>query len=135
MKEFLGGLDYFLVTMPLTNSTKGLIGEQELRMLRRDAVLINPARAQIIEEKAFIRCLAEKWIRGASLDVHYAYPLPPEHPLWDMPNLVMTPHISGSALSPHFLARIYDILSRNCARFISSEPLLNELTEAQLKGK
>lgn len=134
MEEFLGELDYFLITMPLTDSTKGLIGERELRMLRPDAVLINPARAQIIDENVFIRCLAEKWIRGASLDVHYAYPLPPEHPLWDMPNLIMTPHISGSAESPHFLMRIYDIFSRNCARYIRSEPLLNELTDSQLKG-
>ena len=134
MKEFLGGLDYFLVTMPLTDSTRGLIGEEELRLLRPDAVLINPARAQIIDEEVFIRCLKEKWIRGASLDVHYAYPLPPEHPLWDMPNLIMTPHISGSSMSPHFLNRIYDIFSRNLVRYINAEPLLNELTESQLRG-
>lgn len=134
MEEFLGGLDYFLITMPLTDSTRGLIGEKELRQLRPDAVLINPARAQIIEEEVFIRCLKEKWIRGASLDVHYAYPLPPDHPLWDMPNLIMTPHISGSSMSPHFLTRIYDIFSRNLVRYASSEPLLNELTETQLRG-
>ena len=134
MEEFLGGLDYFLITMPLTDSTKGLIGERELRMLRPDAVLINTARAQIIEEEVFLRCLEEKWIRGASLDVHYAYPLPPDHPLWDMPNLIMTPHISGSSMSPHFLARIYDIFSKNCTRYLGSAPLLNELTESQLRG-
>ncbi|MFV0338082.1 MAG: D-2-hydroxyacid dehydrogenase [Chthoniobacterales bacterium] len=135
MKEFLGGLDYLLLTMPLTNSTKGLVGEKELKMLRPGAVVINPARAQIIDEEVFIRCLKEKWVRGVSLDVHYAYPLPPEHPLWDMPNLVMTPHISGSTKSPHFLARIYDIFSKNCKRYSRSEPLLNELTEFQLQGK
>jgi len=134
MKDFMGGLDYFLVTMPLTDSTKGLIGEKELRMLPPHAVLINPARAAIIDEDVFIRCLREKWIRGASLDVHYAYPLPPEHPLWDMPNLVMTPHISGSSLSPQFLKRIYDILSQNCGRYVNREPLLNELTDSQLQG-
>lgn len=135
MEEFLGGLDYFLITMPLTSTSRGLIGERELRMLKSSAVLINPARAAIIEEAAFIRCLKEKWIRGASVDVHYAYPLPPEHPLWEMPNLVMTPHISGSGESPHFLERMYDMFIRNCERFIKNEPLLNQLSEPQLKGQ
>jgi len=134
-EEFLGGLDYLFITMPLTPATKGLIGEHELRMLKPTAVLINPARAAIIDEQIFIRCLKENWIRGASLDVHYAYPLPPEHPLWTMPNLVMTPHISGSAASPYFFQRIYDILAQNLARYVSGQPLLNELSESQLKGK
>lgn len=133
MSEFLGGLDYLLVTMPLTAATKGLIGERELRMLPPHAVLINPARAQIIDEDVFIRCLTEKWIRGISLDVHYAYPLPPEHPLWELPNLIMTPHISGSAMSQHFLQRIYDIVAQNCERYVGGQPLLNELTESQLR--
>ena len=99
LPEFLGALDYLFITMPLTPATTGLIGETELRMLKPSSVLINPARAAIIEEKAFIRALQEKWIRGASLDVHYAYPLPPEHALWELPNLIMTPHISGTSLS------------------------------------
>ena len=133
--EFLDGLDYLFITMPLTPATRGLIGESELHMLKPSAVLINPARAAIIKEQAFIRCLREGWIRGASLDVHYAYPLPPEHPLWTMPNLVMTPHISGSAASPYFFQRIYDIFVNNFARFSKGEPLLNELSESQLKGQ
>lgn len=135
MVEFLGGLNYLFITMPLTPATRGLIGERELHLLKPSAVLINPARAAIINEQAFIRCLREGWIRGASLDVHYAYPLPPEHPLWAMPNLVMTPHISGSAASPYFFQRIYDIFVSNFARFSKGEALLNELSESQLKGQ
>ena len=61
--------------------------------------------------------------------------LPPEHPLWKMPNLIMTPHISGSALSQNFLPRAYDIFTQNLERFCSGKPLLNELTTAQLQGK
>jgi phosphoglycerate dehydrogenase-like enzyme len=134
MQEFLQGLDYLVLGMALTPATTGLIGEKELRMLKPSAVLINPTRAAIIEERAFVECLRDKWIRGASLDVHYAYPLPPEHPLWEMSNLIMTPHISGSAASPYFFERIYDIFSQNLERFLSNRPLLNELTEAQLRG-
>ena len=135
MEESLGGLDYFLVTLPLTPATEGLIGEQELRMLRPEAVLINPARAQLIPQEAFIRCLREQWIRGASLDAHYAYPLPPEHPLWELPNVILTPHISGSVSSPYFHERVYDIFATNCERYARGEVLLNELTREQLEGK
>jgi len=135
LKEFLGGLDYLFLGMALTDETTGIIGEAELRMLKPSAVLINPTRAAIIEEQAMIRCMSEKWIRGASLDVHYAYPLPPEHPLWSMQNVILTPHISGSSASSHFMTRIYDIFGQNLARYINTRPLLNELTDAQLRGK
>jgi len=134
-EEFFGGLDYLIIAMPLTPATKGIIGENQLRMLKSSAVLINPARAPIIEEQAYIRCLRERWIRGSSLDVHYAYPLPPEHPLWAMPNLILTPHISGSESSPHFSERIYDIFIQNLERYCTGRPLLNELSESQLKGE
>lgn len=134
MQEFLGGLDYLILALPHTAATTGLIGEKELRMLQPSAVLINPARAKIINEQALLRALKERWFRGVSLDVHYQYPLPPEHPLWEMPNLMMTPHISGSALSPHFQTRIFDIFTQNLDRFGKDEPLLNELTKAQLLG-
>lgn len=135
IKEFMGGLDYLIVTIPLTPATRGIIGEKELRMLRPDAVLINCARGPIIEEQAYIRCLREGWIRGSSLDVHYAYPLPPEHPLWRMPNLVMTPHISGGSGGAHFLPRTYRLFGQNLARYCAGRPLLNELSQAQLEGK
>lgn len=135
MEEFLGGLDYLILGMALTPATTGLMRENELRMLKPSAVLINPTRAAIIEERAFVRCLQERWIRGASLDVYYAYPLPPEHPLWSLPNLIMTPHISGSAAGPNFLNRIYDIFTQNLERFVAQRPLLNELTTEQLQGR
>jgi len=135
VEEFLSGLDYLILGMALTPATTGLIGEKELRLLKPSAVLINPTRAAIIQEQAFVRCLRENWIRGASVDVHYAYPLPREHPLWEMPNLVMTPHISGSSESPHFMTRLYDVFAQNLERFVTHQPLLNELTSAQLQGK
>jgi phosphoglycerate dehydrogenase-like enzyme len=135
IKEFMGGLDYLIVTVPLTPVTKGIVGEKELRMLQPHAVLINCARAPIIEEQAYIRCLREGWIRGSSLDVHYAYPLPTEHPLWRIPNLIMTSHISGAAESPKFLPRAYSIFVQNMERYCAGKPLLNELTTAQLQGK
>lgn len=129
---FLGSLDFLVVALPLTRGTEGLIGERELQALPRTAYVLNPARGSIIRQEALLRALREKWIAGAALDTHYQYPMPPEHPLWKDPNVIFTPHISGSSLSPKFKQRLWEIFSLNVERFARSEPLLNELTPAQL---
>ncbi len=133
--EFLGGLDFLIVAMPLTPATQGRIGERELRALPPAAFVLNPARGPIVEEQALLRALAEGWIAGAALDTHYAYPLPAEHPLWRFPNVILTPHISGSSLSTHFQARLWDIFAANLKRYQAGAPLLNRLTERQLNGE
>jgi phosphoglycerate dehydrogenase-like enzyme len=132
--EFFAGLDYLILATPITPATTGIIGEAELRMLPPHAVLINPARAGLVNEDALVKCLTEGWIRGATFDVHYAYPLPPEHRVWSLPNLILTPHISGSSLNPHFQERTFDIFIQNVRRLQAGEPLLNELTAAQIRG-
>ena len=132
--EFLGGLDFLVLGLPLTKLTEGLIGERELRALPDHAYVLNPARGPIIQEQALISALQEKWIAGAALDTHYHYPMPPEHPLWKMPNVIMTPHISGSSLSPSYLTHLWDIFSVNANRYANGEALLNELTPEQLAG-
>lgn len=131
---FLGGLDFLIVALPLTKATEGLIGERELQALPRHACLLNPARGPIIKQEALLRALHEKWIAGAALDTHYHYPMPPDHPLWRFPNVILTPHISGSLLGPKFKPRLWEIFSINVDRYERSEPLLNELTPAQLGG-
>ena len=86
-----------------------------------------------MREETLLRALSENWIAGAALDTHYCYPMPPGHPLWSFPTVIMTPHISGSDKSSHYLERIWDIFSANVQRYLSGEPLLNELTAEQLK--
>src|SRR5690606_35435580 len=120
--------------MPLTDVSRGAIGEAELRALPLHAFVFNPARGPIIQEQALLKALREKWFAGAALDTHYAYPLPPEHPLWSMPNALLTPHISGSSGSQHYPRRVWDIFTQNLDRFRTGRPLLNELTPAQLTG-
>lgn len=134
-KEFLSSLDFLIVAMPLTKATEGRIGESELRLLQPGAFLLNPARGPIIQEQALLKALRERWIAGAALDVHYHYPLPSDHPLWGLPNVILTPHISGSALSPWFLKRAWDIFLQNVERYRAGQPLLNELTSVQLSGE
>lgn len=132
---FLSELDYLVVAVPLTNATRGLIGERELRALPPRAVVLNPARGPIIAEAALLKALREKWIAGAALDTHYYYPLPKDHPLWRFPNVIISPHISGSGLSPHFEERLWEIFVENAGRFTRGETLLNELSPAALSGK
>ena len=133
--EFLSGLDFLVVAMPKTRSTTGIVGERELEALPRSAFVLNPARATLIQESALLRALQEGWIAGAALDAHYAYPMPKDHPLWRFPNVIMTPHISGSTLSPYYTRRIWDIFLQNVGRFLAGQPLLNELTPAELRGE
>lgn len=134
-EEFFKSLDFLIMAIPQTGTTEGIMGEAELKMLRRGAFLLNPARGPLIHEQALIRALQEGWISGAALDTHYYYPMPTGHPLWNMPNVIFTPHISGSSSSPHFLERVYDIFIENVKRLQSGKPLLNELTPSQLKGE
>lgn len=133
--EFLGQLDFLIIAMPLTNQTRGLVGEQDLKQLPRRAYLLNPARGPIIQEQALLKALHEGWIAGAALDTHYHYPMPPDHPLWKFPNVIMTPHISGSTAMPEFPQRIWEIFLANVERWIAGRPLLNELTPNQLAGQ
>lgn len=133
--EFLGGLDFLILTLPLTKATEGLIGERELQALPRTAFVLNPARGRIIRQEALLQALREKWIAGAAIDTHYQYPMPPDHPLWKFPNVIFTPHISGSNMTQTFKARLWEIFSINVERLAGGEPLLNELTPAQLAGE
>jgi phosphoglycerate dehydrogenase-like enzyme len=99
--DLLACADYVAITLPLTPTTRGLIGERELERMKPDAVLVNVARAEIVDEEALYRALAEKRIAGAALDVWYRYPagpeptLPARHPFHELTNLLMTPHVSG----------------------------------------
>ena len=131
---FCKRLDFFVAAMPLTKMTEGIIGEGMLRTLPAGAYLLNFARGPLIVEQALLNVLRDGHLGGAALDVHYHYPMPADHPLWRFPNVIMTPHISGSSLSPNFLPRIYDILTQNVRRYMMGEPLLNELSADQLNG-
>jgi phosphoglycerate dehydrogenase-like enzyme len=130
--DFLRGLDFLVLAMPLTASTRGIVGAAELQTLPPTAYVLNPARGPLIQEEALLCALRERWIAGAALDTHYYYPLPPSHPLWAMPNVILTPHISGSGGSPYYAQRVWDIFVQNVERYLTGRPLLNELTASQL---
>jgi phosphoglycerate dehydrogenase-like enzyme len=133
-KEFLESLDFLILSMPLTPENEGIIGERELDCLPQTAYLLNPARGPLVKEEALITALGEHRIAGAALDTHYYYPMPQDHPLWSFPHVIMTPHVSGSSKSPHFLERVWDIFCQNVKRYSQGRPLLNELSANDLSA-
>ena len=95
LNEAAAGADYFIVLTPYTERTHHLVSREVLAALPRSAVLINIARGPVVDEAALIEALSEKRIAGAGLDVFDQEPLPPDHPFWHMPNVMVTPHIGG----------------------------------------
>jgi len=103
MDQVLSEADFVLVSTPLIDSTRGLIGEREIGLMRQDAYLINPARGHIVDEKALYEALASNSITGAAIDTWYQYPVseidsprPSKYPFWELNNIIMTPHHSGA---------------------------------------
>jgi phosphoglycerate dehydrogenase-like enzyme len=129
--EFFSGVDFLILALPHTQQSTGLVGEKELRALQRSAFVLNPARGPIIQEQALLAALREGWIAGAALDTHFAYPLPPEHPLWRFSNVIITPHISGADRSKLFPGRLAELFVQNVERFVTGRPLLNVVTAAE----
>lgn len=123
LQNMLRQSDYVVVAVPLTQETKKLIGENELRAMQSHTYLVNVARGRVLDEKALIRALREGWIGGVGLDVTEEEPLPPDSPLYSLPNVILTPHISG--VSVHYDKRLAALFADNLHRFRAGEPLRN----------
>jgi phosphoglycerate dehydrogenase-like enzyme len=129
LHRLLAESDYVVLSMPLTAETRGMIGEAELRAMKPTAVLVNIARGAVVVEEALMRALREGWIAGAALDVFEKEPLPPDSPLWDMENVLVTPHISGG--TEIYNQRAVTIFTDNLHRYLAGEPLLNVVDPAR----
>ena len=123
LDEVLGASDLVVVAAPLTDETAGMIGADQLRAMRENAWLINIARGRLIDELALRRALEASWIAGAVLDVFTDEPLPPDSPLYDTPNLILTPHTSWS--SDQVVERSVHLFVENLRRFADGQPLEN----------
>lgn len=125
LDDLLRRSDAVLVTAPLTPETTGLIGAHELQEMKEGAWLYNVARGRLVDEVALRRALEAGWIGGAVLDVFTEEPLPADSPLYDAPNLLITPHTSWA--SDRVLDRSLDLFVENLARFVAGEPLHNRV--------
>lgn len=97
LDELLAQSHFVSLNVPLTVDTRRMIGERELRLMRRDAILVNVARGGVVDHDALLKALVEGWIRGAALDVTEPEPLPRDHPLLALENLTITPHLGSAA--------------------------------------
>ncbi|MGH9369372.1 MAG: NAD(P)-dependent oxidoreductase, partial [Thermoanaerobaculia bacterium] len=126
LDEVLRRADYLVITLSLTAATRGLLGERELRLMKPTAVLINVARAEIVDEEALYRALVQKTIAGAALDVWYRYQtgagptFPARHAFHELPNVLMTPHVSG--WSEGMLEARAKLIAKNIDRVARGEP-------------
>ena len=118
--DVLATVDALVLACPLTARTRHLIGEREIALMRPGAVIVNVARGAVIDESALIDALTAGHLGGACLDVFEIEPLPENHPLWSMPNVIITPHVAGT--SPRIAERHTQVLLENVRRFVAGEP-------------
>jgi phosphoglycerate dehydrogenase-like enzyme len=129
LDKVLSGADYLAITLSLTEATRGLLGERELRLMKPTAVLVNVARAEIVDEAALYRALARRTIAAAALDVWYQYPkragptVPARHAFQELPNVLMTPHVSG--WTEGTLGARARLIAENIHRVARGEPPVN----------
>ena len=123
LHDLLPEADFVVLMTPLTPETRGLIGEGELRLMKRDAYLVNVARGGVVDEAALIRALRAGWIAGAGLDVFEHEPLSPDSPLWEMTNVIITGHYAG--VTPAYDDRAFEVFLDNLRRYRAGQPLRN----------
>ena len=128
LHDLLPHADVVVLTAPQTPETQSLIGTAELALMKHTAVIANVSRGALIDEDALVTALRDGQIGGAALDVFRDEPLGPDHRLWSVPNLLITPHSAGFR-SDHWHA-VTDVFADNLRRFDRGEPLLNVVDKA-----
>jgi phosphoglycerate dehydrogenase-like enzyme len=123
LPELLGESDFVVLAAPLTEDTHGLIDDAAIAQLKRGAWVINVARGELVDDRALGRALREGRLGGAVLDTFREEPLPPTSPLYDLPNVILTPHTSWS--STRVLDRSVDLFCENLRRYAAGQPLVN----------
>jgi glyoxylate/hydroxypyruvate reductase A len=129
MARVLGASDYLALCVPQTAETVGLLGTAEIAVIKPGAVLINIARGSVIDEPAMIAALRSGHLRGAALDVVAREPLAAESPLWDMPNVLITPHSMSTGIDEN--QRLTTLFCDNLRRYLAEQPLLNVIDKVR----
>lgn len=117
--------DVLVLALPLTEATRGIVGERLLRSMKPTATLVNIGRGALVQEPALSRAMREGWIAGAALDVFVHEPLPAESPLWGLPKVLLTPHVAGT--HPDYMVRSAGIFLQNLRLYQAGKPLRNEV--------
>jgi phosphoglycerate dehydrogenase-like enzyme len=123
LNEAIAMADYVVVAAPHTPTSERMIGPAQFAAMKPTAVLVNISRGALVDEPAMIDALKEGRIAGAALDVFVQEPLPPASPLWDLPNVLITPHNAGS--NPNYDKRVVELFCGNLGRYLRGETLKN----------
>jgi phosphoglycerate dehydrogenase-like enzyme len=130
LQAMLREADFLVLAAPHTPETDGIVGEAELAAMKSSAVLINIGRGALVDEPALIRALQQERLAGAALDVFANEPPPEDSPLWDMPNVIVSPHSASTVTQEN--ARITELFCDNLRRYLSGQPLRNVLDTKKL---
>ncbi len=130
LTPLLNQADYLVLAVPHTRETEKMITATEFAQLPKGAVIINIARGAVIDEPAMIEALQNSQLAGAALDVFEVEPLPPESPLWEMPNVIISPHSASTAETEN--AKITNLFRENLQLFLADEPMKNVLDVERL---
>jgi D-2-hydroxyacid dehydrogenase (NADP+) len=125
LHELAGAVDALVIAIPLTPETRGLVDASVLAAMRPGAFFVNVGRGEVVDEPALVDALESGRLGGAGLDVFAVEPLPADSPLWDLPNVIVTPHSSGGTAGTE--RRAADIFVDNLARYARGRPLRNEV--------
>jgi phosphoglycerate dehydrogenase-like enzyme len=125
LDELVGEADAIVVTLPLTDETRGLISRETIARMRDGAILVNVGRGAVIDEEALIDALRSGKLAGAALDVFGEEPLPGSSPLWELDNVILSPHTA--ALSVRENERIVELFAENLRRYLRGDELLNRI--------
>jgi phosphoglycerate dehydrogenase-like enzyme len=123
LREGLAEADAIVLAIPRTHDNRVLLGEPEFAMMKPTAILVNVARGQLVDEQVLLEALRTNRIEGAGLDAFHHEPLPPDHPLWTMPNVLISPHMAAFAYE--YWAPVVDVFLDNVERFRRGAPLQN----------
>ncbi len=116
--------DFLVITLPLTRETRGFVDESVFSRMKSSSFLIDVSRGGVVDHGALVEALNDGRLAGAALDVYPVEPLPESSPLWEMKNVILSPHIAGS--SRHYLELAIDLFVENMQRYLADQPLLNE---------
>ena len=114
INKVLPEADIVILCIALSEKTRGVLGEEQFRMMKQGGILVNIARGELIDEKALIRCMEERKFRGVALDVFKTEPLPAENELWEMPGMFISPH--NSFVGNKVTERMFDLIRKNLIR-------------------
>lgn len=119
--DLLAQSDFLVITLSSTPAVFGLLGLEELKLMKKTAYLINLTGGKVIKEEHLVRGLKERWMAGAVLDALPRQPLPPDSELWSLPNVIVTPRIAG--FTPKRWQRLIPVFQSNLKKFLSGEPI------------